>query len=79
MIKIDFKKYVRDRCWFGLSYEPNVVIAVTGRKVGMNWFYSDWWTLRLWPVRLNGQTVPEWYMAIFNYFGYAKDYEAGIE
>ena len=73
MISIDFTKYIRDRVWFGVSYNEftGADILVTAVRIGTtNWVYSNWWTLRLWPVRLDGNILPEWYTDIFVYFGY---------
>lgn len=73
MVTIDFKRYIRDRMWFGVYYDGGFGIRVNSATLGKSkWRYTDWWTLRLWPCLLDGNVVPNWWMAIFNYFGYAK-------
>jgi hypothetical protein len=79
MIKVDFSEYIKDRMWFGFYYRITPFDPTAVRLGETNWFYSNWWTLRLWPKLEPKATVPSWWMAIFDYFGYAKDYEEGVE
>lgn len=66
--------------WFGIYYVGHHGLTSTCREFGKSgYYYSKWWTLRCWPVLKEGKTVPTWYMAIWDYFGYAKDYEEGID
>lgn len=67
--------------WFGFYWRELTVFGdTTAIRLGKtNWFYSKWWTLRCWPCLKDGDVLPDWYMAIFDYFGYAKDSEEGIE
>ena len=73
MIKIDWQAFVRRYSWFGVSYNEftGADILVTSVRIGnSNWVYSNWWTLRLWPIRVDGTILPTWYTNIFVYFGY---------
>ena len=81
MIKIDFYSFIKEYMWFGFSYNERAdCILTTDRRIGKtNWVYSQWWTLRLWPVRLNGKILPDWYIAIFDYCGYIDKNDDGIE
>lgn len=81
MIKLDYKKYFQDYMWFGIHYSNDgYVSTITSGRIGKsNFWYSRWWTLRLWPCLQDDQTLPNWYMAIWDYFGYAKEYEEGVE
>lgn len=83
MVRIDLKRYIRDRMWFGIHYhlddtDGRGILITSTRMKKSNWYYINWWTLRLWPCLREGEVLPSWWMAIFDYFGYAKDYEEGV-
>ena len=64
--------------WFGFSYSEynEFNLQLTAVRVGKSdWVYSNWWTLRLWPVRLDGKILPEWYTNIWLKCGYNMEYK----
>lgn len=74
MIKIDWQLFFKNYMVFGVYYIGSPGIFPTSQPIGKTgYYYTKWWTLRCWPILREDKVVPDWYMAIWDFFGYAKD------